>query len=31
MADLNQWWPMPGDTSPALDRSEVRRIARRTG
>jgi L-alanine-DL-glutamate epimerase-like enolase superfamily enzyme len=27
MADLNQWWRMPGDISPALDQSEVRRIA----
>ena len=27
MADLNQWWRMPGDTSPALDLAEVRRIA----
>jgi L-alanine-DL-glutamate epimerase-like enolase superfamily enzyme len=27
MADLNQWWRMPGDTSPALDLSRVRRIA----
>ena len=27
MADLNQWWRMPGDVSPALDLAEVRRIA----
>jgi L-alanine-DL-glutamate epimerase-like enolase superfamily enzyme len=27
MADLNQWWRMPGDNSPALDEPEVRRIA----
>jgi L-alanine-DL-glutamate epimerase-like enolase superfamily enzyme len=27
MADLNQWWRMPGDTSPALDTAQVRRIA----
>jgi L-alanine-DL-glutamate epimerase-like enolase superfamily enzyme len=27
MADLNQWWRMAGDTSPALDQAEVRRIA----
>jgi L-alanine-DL-glutamate epimerase-like enolase superfamily enzyme len=27
MADLNQWWRMAGDTSPALDRSSVLRIA----
>ena len=27
MADLNQWWRMPGDTSPALDTAAVRRIA----
>jgi L-alanine-DL-glutamate epimerase-like enolase superfamily enzyme len=27
MADLNQWWRMPGDTTPALDLTEVRRIA----
>jgi L-alanine-DL-glutamate epimerase-like enolase superfamily enzyme len=27
MADLNQWWRMPGDTSPALDLTQVRRIA----
>ena len=27
MADLNQWWRMPGDTSPALDVAAVRRIA----
>ena len=27
MADLNQWWRMPGDTSPALDLAAVRRIA----
>ena len=27
MADLNQWWRMPGDTSPALDHDSVRRIA----
>jgi len=27
MADLNQWWRMPGDTSPALDHDRVRRIA----
>jgi L-alanine-DL-glutamate epimerase-like enolase superfamily enzyme len=27
MADLNQWWRMAGDTSPALDVADVRRIA----
>ena len=27
MADLNQWWRMPGDLSPALDHDSVRRIA----
>jgi D-galactarolactone cycloisomerase len=27
MADLNQWWRMPGDLSPALDLAAVRRIA----
>jgi L-alanine-DL-glutamate epimerase-like enolase superfamily enzyme len=27
IADLNQWWRMPGDTSPALDAAAVRRIA----
>ena len=27
MADLNQWWRMPGDHSPALDLHQVRRIA----
>jgi L-alanine-DL-glutamate epimerase-like enolase superfamily enzyme len=27
MADLNQWWRMPGDPSPVLDLAEVRRIA----
>jgi L-alanine-DL-glutamate epimerase-like enolase superfamily enzyme len=27
MADLNQWWRMPGDRSPALDQHQVRRIA----
>jgi L-alanine-DL-glutamate epimerase-like enolase superfamily enzyme len=27
MADLNQWWRMAGDLSPALDLTEVRRIA----
>ena len=27
MADLNQWWRMPGDPSPALDLACVRRIA----
>ena len=27
MADLNQWWRMPGDASPALDEAQVRRIA----
>jgi L-alanine-DL-glutamate epimerase-like enolase superfamily enzyme len=27
MADLNQWWRMAGDTSPALDLAYVRRIA----
>ncbi|MGH3231070.1 MAG: enolase C-terminal domain-like protein, partial [Streptosporangiaceae bacterium] len=27
MADLNQWWRMPGDTSPALDQNSVLRIA----
>jgi L-alanine-DL-glutamate epimerase-like enolase superfamily enzyme len=27
MADLNQWWRMPGDVSPALDWVAVRRIA----
>jgi L-alanine-DL-glutamate epimerase-like enolase superfamily enzyme len=27
MADLNQWWRMPGDISPALDLARVRRIA----
>ena len=27
MADLNQWWRMPGDLSPALDETQVRRIA----
>ncbi len=26
MADLNQWWRMPGDTSPAFDLATVRRI-----
>jgi L-alanine-DL-glutamate epimerase-like enolase superfamily enzyme len=27
MVDLNQWWRMPGDISPALDLVAVRRIA----
>jgi Enolase C-terminal domain-like len=27
MADLNQWWRMPGDASPALDATQGRRIA----
>ena len=27
MADLNQWWRMSGDISPALDLATVRRIA----
>jgi L-alanine-DL-glutamate epimerase-like enolase superfamily enzyme len=27
MVDLNQWWRMPGDISPALDLTAVRRIA----
>jgi len=27
MADLNQWWRMAGDLSPALDSADVRRIA----
>ena len=27
MCDLNQWWRMPGDISPALDLAQVRRIA----
>jgi L-alanine-DL-glutamate epimerase-like enolase superfamily enzyme len=27
MADLNQWWRMPGDISSALDLAQVRRIA----
>ena len=27
MADLNQWWRMAGDASPALDATQVRRIA----
>ena len=27
MADLNQWWRMGGDASPALDATQVRRIA----
>jgi len=27
MADLNQWWRMAGDISPALDLAQVRRIA----
>jgi L-alanine-DL-glutamate epimerase-like enolase superfamily enzyme len=27
MADLNQWWRMAGDNSPALDLAQVRRIA----
>jgi L-alanine-DL-glutamate epimerase-like enolase superfamily enzyme len=27
MADLNKWWRMAGDTSPALDLAYVRRIA----
>jgi L-alanine-DL-glutamate epimerase-like enolase superfamily enzyme len=27
MVDLNQWWRMPGDISPALDSAAVRRIA----
>ena len=27
MADLNQWWRMAGDLSPALDLAAVRRIA----
>jgi len=27
MVDLNQWWRMPGDISPALDLPAVRRIA----
>jgi L-alanine-DL-glutamate epimerase-like enolase superfamily enzyme len=27
MADLNQWWRMPGDFSTAADLAEVRRIA----
>src|SRR5258707_14588090 len=26
MVDLNQWWRMPGDTSPALDVAAVRRL-----
>jgi L-alanine-DL-glutamate epimerase-like enolase superfamily enzyme len=27
MVDLNQWWRMPGDISPALDVAAVRRVA----
>jgi L-alanine-DL-glutamate epimerase-like enolase superfamily enzyme len=27
MVDLNQWWRMPGDISPALDVQAVRRVA----
>ena len=27
MVDLNQWWRMPGDISPAMDLAAVRRIA----
>jgi L-alanine-DL-glutamate epimerase-like enolase superfamily enzyme len=27
MVDLNQWWRMPGDISPALDVASVRRLA----
>jgi L-alanine-DL-glutamate epimerase-like enolase superfamily enzyme len=27
MADLNQWWRMPGDITPALDLTAVRRVA----
>jgi L-alanine-DL-glutamate epimerase-like enolase superfamily enzyme len=27
IADLNQWWRMAGDLSPALDQNDVRRIA----
>jgi D-galactarolactone cycloisomerase len=27
MADLNQWWRMAGDATPALDQPDVRRIA----
>jgi L-alanine-DL-glutamate epimerase-like enolase superfamily enzyme len=27
MVDLNQWWRMPGDISPAIDLPAVRRIA----
>ncbi len=27
MADLNQWWRMAGEVSPALDETHVRRIA----
>jgi L-alanine-DL-glutamate epimerase-like enolase superfamily enzyme len=27
MADLNQWWRLAGDRSPALDLADVRRIA----
>ncbi len=27
LADLNQWWRMAGDPSPALDLADVRRIA----
>jgi D-galactarolactone cycloisomerase len=27
MVDLNQWWRMPGDISPALDVAAVRRLA----
>jgi len=27
MVDLNQWWRMPGDISPALDVAGVRRLA----
>jgi L-alanine-DL-glutamate epimerase-like enolase superfamily enzyme len=27
MVDLNQWWRMPGDISPALDVATVRRLA----
>jgi L-alanine-DL-glutamate epimerase-like enolase superfamily enzyme len=27
MTDLNQWWRMAGDLSPALDATQVRRIA----
>ena len=27
MCDLNQWWRMPGDLSPAFDLTQVRRIA----